>query len=50
MQRALKTHRVNVEAIRRRDAPAARQAMEAVILDGLERVRAAMGWVRCCLY
>jgi len=43
MQRALKTHRVIVEAIRRRDAPAARQAMEAVILDGLERVRAAMG-------
>ncbi|MBS3652154.1 FadR family transcriptional regulator [Pseudaminobacter sp. 19-2017] len=39
---ASQSHRAIVEAIRRRDRAGARAAMEAVIITGLERVRAAL--------
>ncbi|MDQ6434309.1 FadR/GntR family transcriptional regulator [Mesorhizobium sp. LHD-90] len=42
IHKAESTHRRIVDAIRRRDADGARDAMEAVIVNGVERVRAAL--------
>ncbi|MEQ1953134.1 FadR/GntR family transcriptional regulator [Mesorhizobium sp. CN2-181] len=42
IQKAQSTHSSIVDAIRRRDVDGARDAMEAVIINGVERVRAAL--------